>query len=411
MATANVLSEDAFLLQVERVRQEIDSHIARGHEILDERKEKLLDELRQLEDRYNGATVTKQIDELNRLKEVQLNTAKLNENREFFLQYVSQLDAQVKKIRDDYASCKVDMKRVEFVWDLEFESRLSKLGAIKVSDTPDYKYKIKPVIVTCKNRYQETHSDGHFYRPHSVAIDSETKNIYVCDWGNQRIQVFTKSFEFLHSFGENMDKPDGMCICSGKIYVTQHAGHRLNTYTTGGKFLKSVGKKGVKKLEFDRPKGVDVSTARNRIYVCELYNNRLHCLNLNLSFHSLLPDIPAPTDTKLTSEEVIVLTGADYCVSYYNYSHQLLRQMIAKGVGQAVKNPINFCLDDSFNILMTDGSHDCVLIFTSQGELVHKFGGKGERRGEFTAPTGIALDSEYRIIVASHNSEHCLQIF
>ena len=53
---------------------------------------------------------------------------------------------------------------------------------------------------------------------------------------------------------------------------------------------------------------------------------------------------------------------------------------------------------------MTDTATNCVLIFSNSGELVHKFGREGENRGEFFEVTGIAVDSEDRIIVASKNT-------
>ena len=74
-------------------------------------------------------------------------------------------------------------------------------------------------------------------------------------------------------------------------------------------------------------------------------------------------------------------------------------------------NPYRFCLDAEQNIIITDSKAHCVTIFTSKGELIHKFGRRGTRRGELFIPAGIAVDSENRIIVASHNPNFCLQIF
>ena len=185
----------------------------------------------------------------------------------------------------------------------------------------------------------------------------------------------------------------------------------LNVYSTEGKFLNSVGKKGKGKLEFDSPRRVAISNEKKRIYICDSDNRRIQCLNLDLKFHSFIKDIPHPRDVKLTSDEVVVLTFRDTCVRYYNYSHQLIRQIIPRGEGNLVINPFRFCIDKANNILMTDRATNCVLILSNTGELIHKFGHKGEDRGEFIGVTGIALDSEDRIIVASENPNHCIQLF
>ena len=182
----------------------------------------------------------------------------------------------------------------------------------------------------------------------------------------------------------------------------------LYVYSTDGKFLDSVGKEGKGKLEFAWPRGITVSNEKNVIYICDTQNHRIQCLNLDLTFHSFIEDISSPRDIKLTSDEVVVLTSGDPCVRYYNYSHQLIRQIIPRGEGNLEIDPCYFCIDKANNILMTDIATNCVLIFSSRGKLMHKFGQTGKDRGDFFIVKGIALDSEDRIIVASNNPNHCI---
>ena len=58
--------------------------------------------------------------------------------------------------------------------------------------------------------------------------------------------------------------------------------------------------------------------------------------------------------------------------------------------------PLHFCLDIEFNILLTDQSTDRVLIFSNRGQLLHKFGKRGEGRGGLISPTGISVDRQDR---------------
>ena len=78
-------------------------------------------------------------------------------------------------------------------------------------------------------------------------------------------------------------------------------------------------------LEFDVLGGLNISTELNRIYIAEFGNHRIHCLNLDLSFHSIIDDIYGAKDVKLTPEEIVVLSLRNPCVSIYSYSHQLKR--------------------------------------------------------------------------------------
>ena len=223
-------------------------------------------------------------------------------------------------------------------------------------------------------------------------------------------QVFNESLEFLFSFSEEMNYPFGICIHLSKVYVTQFDANSLSVYSPEGRYIQSVGREGKEELEFAWPRAVAVSTVNNLIYICDCENNRIQCLNLNLTFHSFIPEVTQPRDIKLTSRDVVVLTGGSPFIQFYDYSHQLIRQIITRGEGNQVTSPWYFCLDRESNILMTDKSADRVLIFSDRGQLLHKFGKRGERRGDLISPTGITVDGKVRIIV-SRNPKHCIQLF
>ena len=402
MATPNLQEPDRFLEHIGRVREEIGRKFFRARQVLGERETELLSELDQLEERYRGDAITEQIEELEKLKEVELAISKVNKNKDLVMQHVAELDDRVRKLREDWEKERSSMRRVELEWDAELEARLSKLGAIRVISVRDYKEIENPVIVAGKHSVKSKSAEM-FRSPRSIVIHPETNNVYLCDSWNDRVQLFTKSLKFLFDFSEKMSCPYGVCISNNSVYVTQFEDHFLNEYTAEGKFLKSVGKQGKKKLEFNCPCGVAASKDKNRIYICDSDNNRIQCLNLNLTFNSVISDIPDPRDIKTTHEEIVVLTRGEHRIRYYNYTHQLIRMIIPRGEGRYVTNPYHFCLDVKQNILITDSSFHCVLIFTNKGELKYKFGREGTGRGEFFFPTGIVIDSEYRIIVASRN--------
>ena len=408
MASADRVGEESFLSHVERVRSEIQSKFLRAHNILQEREADLLAELQRLVEEYTGKRITQQIKQLSVSKDALRETLTENESKEILDQSLAPIDARNKKLEASLQRAKDTYKRVSLEWDVELDEKLSvagdiRLNAVKVG-ARDYKEIGEPVVVFGKHS-NEGSSPGVFYGPTAIAINPETSSIYICDGGYNRVQVYSKSFEFIFQFSE-MDGPVGICIKHKKVYVTQHNPHCLNVYSTEGKFLKSVGVKGKKELEFDGPRGLNISTDKDRIYIAEYENDRVQCLNLNLNFDSFI-NVFGALDVKLTSNEIVVLSCRNPCVSLYTYSHQLIREMIPKGEG----NPSFLILDKSLNILITDFKNHCVSIFSFGGELIHRFGKEGEKRGELLEPTGIAIDVEGRILVASENPEHCIQIF
>ena len=407
MASANVRGENAFLSQLARARVELREKVARAHQVLQERETALLSELQQLEDTYRGEGVDRQVDQLRISKEQLTATLKDNTSKEFLEQNVALLDTQMRELAANLETARDRMRRVVLEWDGNLDRILSSTGSIRVRGVPDYKEKANPVMVAGKHRNERSSAPGEFYYPRSIAIDSVTNNIYICDAGNDRVQVFNESLEFLFSFSEEMHSPFGICIHLSKVYVTQFVANSLSVYSPEGRYIQSVGRRGKKELEFNWQTGVAISTVNNLIYICDCLNNRIQCLNLNLTFNSFISEVTQPSDIKLTSRDVVVLTGGSPCIQFYDYSHQLIRQIIPPGEGNRVINPSYFCLDREFNILMTDYSDDRVLIFSDRGQLLHKFG----RRGDLISPTGIAVDRDDRIIVVSENPKHCIQIF
>ena len=187
----------------------------------------------------------------------------------------------------------------------------------------------------------------------------------------------------------------------------------LCIYTTAGAYLGTVGSKGDKEIQLNSPLGMCIDSRRNLIYVCEGGNDRVQVLNLlTLKFHSFITGLSIPKDIKLANGEVFVLDRSNPCIHVYSANHQVLRELISYGdtTSQIVKS-YHFVIDQDSNFLFTDRSANCVLIFTKEGNLLHKFGREGEGIGEFIKPKGIAIDSDGCIIVGSANPNHCIQFF
>ena len=412
MANVNT-EEENFFSHVVRVCKNIQTKFLRAHKILQDREADLLAELQRLVDEYTGDGITQQIKELSESKDALRKTIKGNENKEFLDQELASIDTRIALLDNKHQRAKYTYKRVSLEWDVELDKKLSVAGDIRLNvakeEIRDYKEVGEPVVVFGKHS-EEGSSPGVFCYPNGIAINHENHSIYICD-GYKRVQVYSKSYDPVFQFSDKMKTPAGICIKQNKVYVTQFDSHCLNIYSTEGKYLQSVGMKGKKELEFVRPRGLDISTDRDRIYIAEYDNDRVQCLNLDLTFNSYIDHVFGAKDVKLTSNEIVVLSARNPCVSLYTYSHQLIREMIPKGEGNPVLIPFFLILDEVANILITDTKGHCVCVFSFGGELIHRFGREGEKRGEFIIPRGIAIDSNGRIVVSSENPNHCIQLF
>ena len=270
MASADCVGEESFFSHVERVRSEIQSMFLRAHKILQDREVDLLAELQRLVEEYTGKRITQQIKQISVSKDALRETLTGNENKEILDQNIASIDARIKELETNFQRAKYTYKRVSLEWDVELDKKLSVAGDIQLNAVKegarDYKEIGEPVVTFGKHS-KEGSSPGEFNCPTAIVINPENNSIYICNGGNNCVQVYNKSFEFIFQFSDKMNGPVGICIKQNKVFVTQFSSHCLNAYSTEGKCLKSVGVKGNKKLEFDKPKGLDISTDKDRIYL------------------------------------------------------------------------------------------------------------------------------------------------
>ena len=423
MASIGATGGDDFLSHVMRVRSEIQDKFLRAHRVLQEREADLLAKLRELEDEFIEDVITQRINHLSMTKDGLITALKGNENKDLLEKSTAPIDASILELERKLRNVKDTYKSVTLDWDVELEDKLSLTGDILLNGVTerqvrDYKKIEMPVVTFGKHSKYVSTSPGVFCFPTGVfcfptglAIDPETNYLYICDDANNHIQVFNDSFEFIFQFSDKVNRPSDICIKRNKVYVTQNSSNLLTVYSIDGKCLDSVGGNGKNHLEFDQSRGLDISTELNRICIAEYGNDRIHCLNIDLSFHSIIDDIDRAKDVKLTSEEIVVLYCRSPCLSLYSYSHQLIRKMIPRGETCQLKLPARFVLDTSSNILLSDYRSHCVCVYSYRGEFLHKFGKEGNQKGDFIQPRGITICPQGRIIVASNNPNHPIQIF
>ena len=122
--------------------------------------------------------------------------------------------------------------------------------------------------------------NGEFSFPMGVTCDS-TGNLFVADFANHRIQVFTASGKFLRKFGcrgkeeGELDWPMGVAVDSkGMVFISENGSCRISVFTSEGRFVKSFGQRGSGPGEFDKPRYLAVDDC-GVLCVCDLGNDRV----------------------------------------------------------------------------------------------------------------------------------------
>ncbi len=274
--------------------------------------------------------------------------------------------------------------------------------------------------------------DGQFQAPYGVAVNI-TGYVYVCDWGNHRIQIFTASGQFVAKWGANGGDgssgtgngefylPAGIAINStGYVYVCEYGGQRIQVFTPSGAYLTQWGTAGAGDGYFAHPFGVAVNSS-GYVYVADTENNRVQVFTSTGQFLNKWGSAGAGNG-QFNGAYGIALnsTGYVYVVDVNNYRVQVftatggyVRQWGGSGSGNGQFNkPRYISLDEAECVLVTDSdSNHRVQKFTSTGAFITKWGSLGSTDGQFNLPMGIAINKDTGNIYVVEYGNRRVQVF
>ena len=283
-----------------------------------------------------------------------------------------------------------------------------KIASKKVSAVFDL-----PVVARCPQGKRL----GQLDRPKGVAVCPKGR-IFVAEKGNNRVQVFDSSANFIRSFGERtgsnkMIGPYGLFVREDMVYVTLTTQHCMQMYTCQGVFVREKGRQGREEGRLKSPTGIDGDTSRGRVLVCDTGNNRIQLFDKDLKFIKVIRTTPLdrPLDVKVAKlGDFMVLDRSHTLIHLFNCFGELLREVIDIRSCVKLVNPLFFTLSPQGEVIVSDFSNHCVYVFGSDRNISWTLGEGGKGR-PLEEPRGLACDERGRLITVSNKKKDCLQIF
>ncbi|MEI8328052.1 MAG: 6-bladed beta-propeller [Candidatus Taylorbacteria bacterium] len=120
-----------------------------------------------------------------------------------------------------------------------------------------------------------------------IAVDPNGSYVYVSDGGNNRIEKFDSSGNYILKWGSSgtgngkFNTPEGLFVDSyGFVYVADYFNNRVQKFDSNGNYITQWGSYGTGAGQFIGPTGVTGDSSGN-VYVSDFYNNRIQ------EFHNL----------------------------------------------------------------------------------------------------------------------------
>ena len=277
-----------------------------------------------------------------------------------------------------------------------------------------------PHYATCHARVVATgkggRAPGDLYAPTGVAIHDETHQIFVANFGNDRVEIFSETGEFFHQLGVGqLSRPWGIVIHEDSVYVSCYGGHTVSKFSlTELCRVRRIGGYGSSNGQFKCPRQLTTDPI-GRVFIVDDFNDRIciHDPDLNHLRNITHQCISRPYDVKVSRDRLYVLCPRNNpCLLVLTLEGDKLHSLITCGEGMDVLGPDFFCLDPPNKLVLSDYKSDSIRVFSSEGNLLHTMGREGHQQGMFYLPRGVAVTPNGRLVCVSFIGNYgLLQIF
>ncbi|XP_066299674.1 tripartite motif-containing protein 3-like [Branchiostoma lanceolatum] len=251
---------------------------------------------------------------------------------------------------------------------------------------------------------------GEFNCPIGVAV-SQHNDVYIADYGNSRIQVFTMDGVYIREFpttlpgetGRKFNPQDVAVDRNDNLWVVSYA--HVVQYSREGTCLAKID---LPDVDYDR--GITVAMATEQVIVTTFehdgQNGRLNVFNYDgskVGTYGSGHRSPKPWWPQYVTVDgegnILVTDNKNHCVHVLDREGNFKFKFGSEGSGESqFKHPRGICVDGMGNIIVADYGNGCVKIFDSQGRFLCHVGSRME------GPWGVAVSPGGDVVVTQANS-------
>jgi DNA-binding beta-propeller fold protein YncE len=255
-----------------------------------------------------------------------------------------------------------------------------------------------PEVETATEEAAPQSEEGQLRQPRGVAVDSEG-NVYVADFGNDRVQKFNSNLEFVSAWGAHGNLPGQFkqpsAIFVGPnddVYVTDTWNQRIQVFNKNGEYLREWG------AAFFGPRGITIND-EGQVYIIDTGNHKVRRFG-NEGLEQLswggpgseLGQLKEPVGITTDADgQVYVCDNGNARVQIFTGDGKLLRDFEVDGWGQKVFSEPHILVTDDGTIWLTVPDKREVRAYDREGNLLETIRGSEDRTGTFQKPMGIAL--------------------
>ena len=237
-----------------------------------------------------------------------------------------------------------------------------------------------------------------------VAVNSEGL-LAVTDGLNSCIHLLTSEGTLMRSIGQGVlvgSLLSGVAFdLKGDVWVADYISNIVVKLSQTGRLVKTIQHAGSEDDQFCKPLGVSVSQ-EGLIYICNFGNHRITVHDGDGKFLFKFGSqgsgpgcFDRPGDTTFGSDGFVYVTDeGNNRVCVWSKEGTFQRDFKTRYV------PYYIAATSDNHLLITSYSSHVVMVYTTNGQLVHMFGEKGSQPGKFNGCRGICINASGLVYVA-----------
>ena len=246
-----------------------------------------------------------------------------------------------------------------------------------------------------------------FEHKHCVTVITLTRKDKQFSFGTRG----TKSSQFNYPRAIAVDLDDN-------IYVADKDNHRIQKFTSEGKFVAAVGSRGNNNLQFSSPTGITFDRVANELFVCDQLNHRIHVITRDLQFVRNFGSegeengqFKSPMSASFDEGNNLYVTDfGNNRVQVFTAEGQFVTAFSSKAKGEKLQQPYAIAIDSSNIVYVSEWERNSISLFTPEGKLVMSFGESGSEEGQFNQIRGLHVDQHDSIFVSDFKNNR-IQIY
>jgi len=240
---------------------------------------------------------------------------------------------------------------------------------------------------------------GKFKNPSAIDISDEGR-VFVCDRGNNRIQVFDLKGYFIKDIGgfgsknDQFDEPfDIWAKTTLNIFVADYNNQRIQRFDRELNFISAFYSNDGDDSRFQFREVLSVAhSSQGDLFILEAGENKVIKFQRETAqisfgyFDSGLGELYNPKQLEISpGQQVIVSDAGNHCINMYDYFGNYTKSIIHVDM----KEPAGLAVDNTGRIYVTDTGSLQVFIFSKNGEFISSIDSISGKSVQY--PTDIAV--------------------